>query len=297
MRLPGLHFRKSRRYPIQRDEKGHSLRERCFSLFLEGKLPPEVMVLLHMKKETVYRYYRDWLKCDPYFDSHYTFTSRLFNKTNPEREKNIELFSTSLGISKEEFEAVLSRPHGLHQLMKGKLYFPAYAEADHKMHIAIKLGLLMADHLVKKKGSYEDVYFALEHLLKKLQREREDDEEDIEANNEFMTFARQVMKADLENENINKMQPLNLTQEEGNTINRWMMDAEIRDLKMWYWPRIFYLMSEGISEEEAREKIYQNLLAKGNIKAARLMRKLQDKIHPLKDSLHPPLPPKDPSLK
>jgi hypothetical protein len=75
-----------------------------------------------------------------------------------------------------------------------------------------------------------------------------------------------------------------------------MVDAEIKDLKMWYWPRIYYLKAEGNSEEQAREKIYQNLLAKGNIKAAKLMRELQDKIHPLKNNRQtPPSPTSNPS--
>jgi hypothetical protein len=47
--------------------------------------------------------------------------------------------------------------------------------------------------------------------------------------------------------------------------------------------------------EEAREKIYQDLLNKGDIEGAKAMRKYQDVVHPLKnDSQQPPSTPEPP---
>ena len=89
MRLSRLfRRRRSRRYPIRRDESGHSLRKRCFTLFSEGKQPVEVMELLHVEKDTVYRYHRDWQLRDPDFDRRYSYIKRLFAKMNPKREHN-----------------------------------------------------------------------------------------------------------------------------------------------------------------------------------------------------------------
>jgi hypothetical protein len=164
------------------------------------------------------------------------------------------------------------------------------------MHIAIELGLLISDHLIKKGGKYKDVYFALEHLLKQYQVYREDEDADTQEQNRFILLIRQIMRSDLENEGKNQIRPYILTGAERNTIRRWGIEAEIKDMKTWYWSRIYYLQAEGYNEEQAREKIYQDLLAKGNVKAAKLMRELQDKIHPLKDNRQPPpSPPPNPS--
>jgi hypothetical protein len=125
-------IKKTRKYPIKHDEKGLSLRARCFELFDQGKRPAEVVVALKAKEATVFRYYRDWKKLGPNFDQQYAYVKSLFGKNSPDRDKNLELFSKTCGISKEEFEAILSTPHGLHGFLTGKLYFPIQADADHK---------------------------------------------------------------------------------------------------------------------------------------------------------------------
>jgi hypothetical protein len=47
-------------------------------------------------------------------------------------------------------------------------------------------------------------------------------------------------------------------------------------------------MVEGKTVEQGREKVYQDLLDKGDIEGAKSMRKYQDIIHPLKNNNQPP---------
>ena len=75
------------------------------------------------------------------------------------------------------------------------------------------------------------------------------------------------------------------------------MEAEMEKAEIWYWFRIGSLKAKGLTPEQAREKIYQDLLEKGDLKGAKMMRELQDKVHPMKtgDQLLPPSPIQPPS--
>ncbi len=159
-------LRKYRKYPIKRDDRGQSLRAGCFQLFDEGKRPVEVARELAMKKSTVQSYFRQWKLIGPDFEKKYTYVRELLKKSAPNRDHNLELYAKACGISKEEFEAVLAKPHGLRRLMTGKLYFPGHASADHKREVALELALLISDHLVKNGGQFGDVLFAFESLMK-----------------------------------------------------------------------------------------------------------------------------------
>ena len=128
MKLRGLfRIRKSRKYPIKRDQEGLSLRARCFERFQEGQRPAAVAQELNMKETTACRYFRDWQRQGPDFERQYAYLKELFKQTSPDRAKNIQLLARTFGITEEEFESLLSRPHGLRQLMTGKLYFPMQA--------------------------------------------------------------------------------------------------------------------------------------------------------------------------
>jgi hypothetical protein len=96
-----------------------------------GKRPAVVAEEMEMKETTVFRYFRDWKRLGPNFETQYAYVKSLFIKTAPDRDRNIELFAKACGIPKEEFEAILSRPHGLRRFLTGQLYFPVNADADH----------------------------------------------------------------------------------------------------------------------------------------------------------------------
>ncbi len=165
MRFRLFHSRKSRKYPIQRDQEGKSLRERCFEGFDQGQRPADVAKALKANNDTVETYFKDWKEKGKNFEAMYAYVKKLFEKTAPDREKNIELFALTLGIKKEQFEAILSQPYGLRRFLQGKLRFPVQAEVDHKLHIALKLALLIADHLVKNGGKYEDRFGLLSTFI------------------------------------------------------------------------------------------------------------------------------------
>jgi len=57
-------WRKSRKYPIRRDEEGHSLRQQAFELFTEGNRPAQIFKnnLVPAPINTLFRYFEDWKK-------------------------------------------------------------------------------------------------------------------------------------------------------------------------------------------------------------------------------------------
>jgi len=57
-----------------------------------------------------------------------------------------------------------------------------------------------------------------------------------------------------------------------------------------YWLRIGALMAAGLTREKAREKMYQDLLEKGDLKGAKMVRVFQDKVHLLKTNDQIPAP-------
>ena len=69
--------KKHRRNPIKRDREGKSLRRRCFDLFDLGHRPAEVARELKMKKNTTYRYYRDWKNTGMNYATNYRLVPAL----------------------------------------------------------------------------------------------------------------------------------------------------------------------------------------------------------------------------
>jgi hypothetical protein len=296
MRLSKLfRVRRSRKYPIRRDKDGLSLRARCFVLFEEGERPAKVAEVLRMKERAVYRYFRDWKKIGPNFERRYAYVRSLFNKTAPDREKNIELFARVCGISKEEFEAILSTPHGLLRIMTGKYRFPAHVDVDHKRHIALELALLISDYLVDNRGNFEDIYFALERYMQEARKYREEADAQITEDNKVMEIFHKVLAKELEIERQGRVKPDEFSEEEQDLLIKYAIDSELRKTTLTYWLRIGVLMTQGLTKDEAREKMYRDLLEKGDIKGAKLLRKFQDRVHPVKpDSQVPPKPPEQP---
>jgi hypothetical protein len=256
MRLPGLfRIRKSRKYPIKLNEEGLSLRARCFEFFEQGKRPSVVAEELKMTLPTVCRYFRDWRRFGPNFERKYDYVRSLFKKTAPDRDKNIELFARVWGIEKAQLETILSQPHGLRRLVTGKFYFPAHADADHKQHVILELAILFSDH-IKHKGKFEDIYLALKRYMQENMEYREEEDSDIEEDNKMMALFHQVLAADMENERQGRIKPDTFSEEERKTIIRWGEELEMKKVEIWFWFRIGLLKAEGLTPEQAREKVY-----------------------------------------
>jgi hypothetical protein len=285
-------IKKTRKYPIKRDEEGRSLRARCFELFEQGKRPANVAKVLKMNEATAYRYFRNWKGLGPNFDTQYTYVKSLFVKTAPDRDRNIELFAKACGISKEEFEAILSRPHGLRRFLTGKFYFLVQADVDHKKCIVLELAILMSDFVVKEGGKLGDIYFALKHYMHEVKKYREEEDAAIEEGNTLLAFVRKIITKDMENERRGRVKPDRLSEEERGIVIKWALNAEKKKTEISYWIRIVALMATGLTMEQAREEMYRDLLKKGDTKSAKMLREFQDRVHPLKpDSNLPPAPP------
>jgi hypothetical protein len=297
MKLARLfHVKKSRKYPVKRNKEGLSLRARCFELFEQDQRPAEVAEELKMERATVYRYYRDWKRLGPNFETQYAYVKSLFTKTAPDRDKNIELFAKACGISEEEFEAILSQPYGLRRFLTGKIYFPVQADADHKRHIALELTILMSDLLAKEGGKFSDIYFAFKRYMHEARRYREDKDADIKEENRIMAIIHKIIAKDMEDEQRGRVKPDKLSEEERDIVIKWALDAEKKKTEIYYWLRIGSLVAQGLTMDQAREKMYQDLLKKGDIKGAKILRIFQDRVHPVKpDSDLPPTPSGQPS--
>jgi hypothetical protein len=273
-------IRKRRRYPIKRDEYGKSARERCFEMFEEKAAVPEISRVVGVPLTTVYTYHSQWKK-NPHLEVRLAYMGGLLNTKNPDREHNLGLLAQAYGIDKEQIETILSQPYGLKRLATGEFYFPGHQEQDHRRHVALQLALLISNHLIKGGGKYEDVYNALGRVMKEDQGRREEEDEDIKENNERIEFMRRIIQADVENERLKRVPPDRLSPEEREVVRRWGFDRAKKKLEVDYWLKIGELMAGGMTEEQAREKIYRDLIEKGDIAGAKMMRRYQDYVHPL----------------
>ena len=163
--------------------------------------------------------------------------------------------------------------------------------------MALELALLISDFLTKNGGKFEGVSFALKRFMQEHKKYREETDGDIRDWNKQMALYHAVLGADIENERKGRVKPDTLSEEERNAIIRLAVEAGMKEIEISYWYRIGVLMTEGLTPEEAREKIYQNLLQKGDLKGAKTIRVFQDKYHPLKtnDQMPPSSPPQPPS--
>lgn len=293
----GFGRKKRRKYPIKLDEKGKSARSRCFEMFRDNTPSSEIAKIVGVKIETVRRYHQQWKK-NPNFEQQHAYFKELLKKTAPDRERTIELCAKACGITKEQTEIILSQPHGLRRLMSGMFYFPGQADADHKRYVALELVFLISDHLIKRGGNFEDVYFAFRRWLRESQESREEEDAEIKEENKDIAFMRRILEASAENERQGRVEPDRLSDQERHAILRGGLASVKRRLEKTYWLRMVELMAEGFTLEQAREKVFQDLLKKGDLKGAKMMREYQDVVHPLKsgDQFPPPSPPQPPAI-
>ncbi len=174
--------------------------------------------------------------------------------------------------------------------MTRKYYFPAHADADHKRYIALELALLISDFLVKKGGKLEDIYFALKRYMQENMKYREEEDAEITEYNKMMAFFHQVLAVDMENERRGRAKPDRFSEEGRDAVIRFAINSEMKKSEITYWLRIGALMAAGLTREKAREKMYQDLLEKGDLKGAKMVRVFQDKVHLLKTNDQIPTP-------
>jgi hypothetical protein len=283
MRLRRLfRIQKSRKYPIKRDEYGRSARSRCFEMFPKMIPLKEIAKETRVSVETIQRYHRQW-KQNPNFEGQLRFVKSLFDTKASLRDENIKIYSKALGITPDNFEEILFQPHGLKRLMQGKIYTPAKESVDHKIHIAFAFSMLISDHIMKNQGSFEDVYNTFKRWMPEYAWKRQEEDEEITEENKFLAYAHMIIAAAAKQEHEGRIKPDQLSEEEVNAILRYAGQRELKNVEVIYWFRIGTMMAEGLTKEQAREKIFQDLIAKGDLKGAKIMREFQDRIHPLKN--------------
>jgi hypothetical protein len=113
-------FKKTRKYPIKRNEFGESARQQAFTLFSNGFRPAQIFrdKMVPVKKTTLFRYHSDWKKLKnvpPYS------VFRKLRKNHPEiADDNIKMLAEELKISEEEVVVLWSKPWGVKQLLSGE---------------------------------------------------------------------------------------------------------------------------------------------------------------------------------
>jgi hypothetical protein len=262
----------------------------------EDKVPlPEIAKTIDVKIDTVRTYYKQWKK-NPDIERHLAYYNWILDKSAPDRERSKEIAASLFGMSKEQLETALQQPYGLRRLLSNKAYSPAHADAAHKRYIALELAMMISDHLLKHGGKFEDVYVALKHWMQENQLRREEEDEEIKEENKDIAFFRQIMEADLVIEQSGRVQPERLSAKERDTILQWGRQSAVKQVEMMYWIRISLIVAEGNTIEQAREKIYQDLLKNGDIEGAKALRAYQDIVHPSKTGNQQPSPtPKPPA--
>jgi len=118
--LPIKLKKKSRKYPIKRDEYGRSARQRAFDTFDLGKRPAEVSHLVGIGLRTVCRYFADWKKQPKDLELRYRIAKTAVKIDSEFSEQTIKVLATGLGMSEEEVVMRLQKPWGLKQLLMGK---------------------------------------------------------------------------------------------------------------------------------------------------------------------------------
>ena len=111
---------KRRKYPIIRDDRGRSARQRAFEAFKGGKKPVEVATMVPISVRTARRYYADWKKLPQNLEMRYRILKAAYRRTSEFSPETIEALSSHLGMTEGEVIERLERPWGLKQLLMGE---------------------------------------------------------------------------------------------------------------------------------------------------------------------------------
>lgn len=155
----------ARRYPIRRDERGKSARQRAFDLFDVGFRPVQVARSVEdVKLRTIYRYFEDWKNLPRNFGIEYRAFKALVKQGVEFSEETIKLLSDGLGMSEEEVIERLQKPWGIKQLLMGQ--WPNYARErqQSEQEARLEAALMLVDFVVKGLISTEMVIARLEDL-------------------------------------------------------------------------------------------------------------------------------------
>ena len=112
--------KKSRKYPIKRDEYGASARQQAFEAFGYGKRPAEVAPMVGISLRTACRYFADWKKLPRNSELWYRIAKAGLKNRPGFPEEVIKTFAAKLDMSEEEVRGRLQKPWAMKQLLTGK---------------------------------------------------------------------------------------------------------------------------------------------------------------------------------
>lgn len=139
--------RKERKYPIQRDEYGQSLRQRAFAAFYNGQRPMQVCREFNANPKTILRYFEDWKKFPDNFRIRYVLTKAATKGNDELLVKLAKKLSMELDMPEVEALRRLQTPWGIHQLLMGNWINyrrqRAYNEKERRLVAGLKfIGIL-----------------------------------------------------------------------------------------------------------------------------------------------------------
>jgi len=176
-----------------------------------------------------------------------------------------------LGYSKEQFETILSQPYGLKRLLTRQLYTPAEEAADCKRHKALVLAVAVSDFLILDGGTYEDIYDTFRTLMLLNKQFREEEDAEILNQNKKLEFIHKIMAKELEKEREGIIKPGIFSEEEIRIAKELAARKEARETQVIYWLHKSKLMQEGLTAEQARERLYQDM-SKGGGELAKFVK-------------------------
>ncbi|MCP4605367.1 MAG: hypothetical protein GY847_33415 [Proteobacteria bacterium] len=114
-----LMWPKRRRYPIQIDDEGKSIRQRCFEAFDRRIRPSQVIRQYGFLPNTVYTYWRQWKKLPKGWHEKYWW-ARIIKKANPNFMSQAAVQAgKKLGMTSIECLQALHKPWATKALISG----------------------------------------------------------------------------------------------------------------------------------------------------------------------------------
>lgn len=157
--------KKSRKYPIKRDEYGASARQRAFKAFGYGKRPAEVASMVGISLRTACRYFADWKKLPRNSELWYRVAKAGLKNQPGLPEEVIKTFAAKLDMSEEEVRGRLQKPWAIKQLVTGKWAAEVREKEERKREARLEAAAKLI-HL------YEVVGVPLDRIIAELGRLR-----------------------------------------------------------------------------------------------------------------------------
>ncbi len=114
-----LIWKRHRKYPIQYDEEGRSIRSRCLEAFDRGQRPAQVIEKCGFKPNTVNEYWKQWKKLEPGFHQRYEEVKEMRKNAPGFIPAAIPAIAQHFDLSESEVTRRLEQPWGLKRLLGG----------------------------------------------------------------------------------------------------------------------------------------------------------------------------------